>query len=95
MKDHVLVSVRLLAVFTLRVGLAYPEVDEAKKALAGLLEEVARKHITVVDWAQKEDVQRELRRDLKRQLVAAGYATEERDPLALRIVELLKARQGR
>ena len=40
-------------------------------------------------------MQRELRRDLKRQLVAAGYATEERDPLALRIVELLKARQGR
>ncbi|MFO0692913.1 MAG: type I restriction endonuclease subunit R [Polyangiales bacterium] len=73
----------------------YGKVDEAKKALAGLVEEAAQKHVGVVDWVQKEDVQRELRRDIKRQLQAAGYSPDEREQLGLRIVDLLKARQGR
>jgi type I restriction enzyme R subunit len=48
----------------------------------------------IVDWNDKDDVKREMRRLIKRQLRAAGYAAEKIDPLAESVVGLLKRRRG-
>jgi type I restriction enzyme, R subunit len=70
-------------------------VDEAKTELAGLLEEQLRPQIAIVDWEQKDDVQREMRRLIKRQLRAAGFSAEKIDATAESIVDLLKRRNRR
>ena len=49
--------------------------------------------MTIVDWATKDDVQREMRRLIKRQLRAAGFATDKIDPTAESIVDLMKRRR--
>ena len=70
-------------------------IDEAKKALAEIIEEAARPHVRIVDWVRKEDVQREIRKAIKRHLQAASYPDAARNELAPRILDLLKAREGR
>ena len=70
-------------------------VDEAKTELAGLLEEQLAPQIAIVDWEQKDDVQREMRRLIKRQLRAAGYPADKIDATAESIVDLLKRRNRR
>jgi type I restriction enzyme R subunit len=72
-----------------------PLVDEAKTALASLLEEGLAPQVGIIDWAHKDDVQREMRQLIKRQLRAAGYAKEKIEPLAESIVDLLKQRGRR
>lgn len=69
--------------------------DEAKTELASLLEEQLGPQITIVDWEHKDDVQREMRRLIKRQLRAAGYPADKIDPTAESIVDLLKRRNRR
>lgn len=76
-------------------GAAYLKVDEAKKELASLLEEQLEPQVTIVDWAHKDDVQREMRKRIKRQLRAAGFADEKIEGVAETIVDLLKRRRGR
>jgi type I restriction enzyme R subunit len=49
----------------------------------------------IVDWAQKDDVQREMRRLIKRHLRAAAYATDKIDAVAESVVDLLKRRGTR
>jgi Domain of unknown function (DUF3387) len=50
-------------------GPAYgSKVDESKKVLAELLEEQLEPQVSIVDWTTKEEVQREMRRLIKRQL---------------------------
>ena len=66
--------------------------DEATAALAGLLEEDLGSHIGIVDWQSKGDVQREMRRVIKKHLRVASYAAEQLDRLAEGIVDLLKRR---
>jgi type I restriction enzyme R subunit len=75
-------------------GKAYGEVDEARKALAGLLEEQLAPQLGIVDWQTKDDVQREMRRLIKRQLVAANYPAERRETVAESVVDLMKRRRG-
>lgn len=62
--------------------------------LAALLEESVASEVEIVDWPRKDDVQREMRRQLKRRLRAAGIVEERLDPLASQIVDLLKVRSG-
>jgi type I restriction enzyme R subunit len=71
------------------------KVDEAKQELASLLEEALGPHAAIVDWIHKDDVQREMRKLIKRQLRAAGYATDKVDGLAEGLVDLLKRRRPR
>jgi type I restriction enzyme R subunit len=73
----------------------YAPVDESKKELASLLEELLEPHAAIVDWAHKEDVQREMRRLIKKQLKAASYPVAKIDSVAESVVELLKRRSGR
>ncbi len=70
-----------------------PVIDEAKKELAELVMEQLAPQIAIVDWQSKDDVQREMRRLIKRQLRAAGYAADKIDSLAESVVALLKRRR--
>jgi type I restriction enzyme R subunit len=68
------------------------KVDPAKQELASLLEEQLAPQAAIVDWIHKDDVQREMRRVIKRQLKAAGTSAEKVEGLAEGIVDLLKRR---
>jgi hypothetical protein len=48
---------------------------------------------TVWDWQMKDDVQREMRRVIKKHLRAASFPIERLDSLAENIVDLLKRRR--
>jgi type I restriction enzyme R subunit len=67
--------------------------DEARKELAGLLEEQLELQASIVDWASKDDVQREMRRLIKRQLKAATFPSEQIELVAESIVDLLRRRR--
>jgi type I restriction enzyme R subunit len=69
--------------------------DPAKVALATILEEAVAPHVGIVDWVSREDVQKDMRRLVKRQLRAAQVPEDKLDPLAEQVVDLLKRRQGR
>lgn len=69
------------------------DADPALVELVGLLEEGLASQVSIVDWQHKDDVQREMRRKIKRQLRAAHYTDDRLDPLANQIVDLLKARR--
>jgi type I restriction enzyme R subunit len=71
------------------------EVDEAKVALATILEETVAPHVGIVDWVSREDVQKDMRRLVKRQLRAAHTSEDKLDGVAEQVVDLLKRRQGR
>jgi type I restriction enzyme R subunit len=73
-------------------GPGYAPVDPAKTELASLIEEQLVPQVNIVDWVHKDDVQREMRRLIKRQLRAAGFPDEEHEPLARQMVELMKHR---
>jgi type I restriction enzyme R subunit len=72
----------------------YTVEDEGRKELATLLEEQLEPHVSIVDWAQKEEVQKDMRRIAKRQLRAASFPQDRVDALAERIVDLMKRRRG-
>lgn len=72
----------------------YGKLDEATKKLASSLEELLEPHVCIVDWAKKDDVQREMRRTIKRQLRAESYEPAKVDEVAEGIVELMKRRRG-
>lgn len=76
-------------------GAAYRKVNEAEKELASILEEQLEPQVGIVDWIQKDDVQKEMRKRIKRQLRAAGYGDDKLDPVAESIVDLMKRRRGK
>ena len=67
--------------------------DEPTRALASLLDEQLAPQAEIVDWQHKDDVQREMRALIKRQLRAARWPPEKLDATALAVVELLKRRR--
>jgi type I restriction enzyme R subunit len=76
-------------------GAAYgAPIDEAKRALAEVLEEQLAAKAEIIDWIHKDEVQREMRQLIKRQLRAANYGASELDPVAASVVELLKRRRA-
>ncbi len=65
------------------------EIDEETKRVSREVERVIAQHRDVIDWQSNLDVQREMRREIKRELRPTGDYTEEQlDELANRIVEL-------
>jgi type I restriction enzyme R subunit len=83
-----------LAIYGLLVGAGASTVDEAKRALAEDIEESVEPQTRIVDWTKKDDVQREIRRLIKRKLKAALVPADRVEDLAAELVELLKARKG-
>ena len=63
--------------------------------LASLLEELLDPQAAIVDWVQKDDIQREMRRLIKKQLKAASYPADKIDSVAESVVDLMKRRSGR
>ncbi len=69
------------------------ELDKETKKVSEEVERIIAQHQDVIDWHSNLDVQREMRRDIKRELRPTGDYTEEQlDELSNRIVEL--ARRG-
>ncbi len=69
----------------------YGDRKEPNKELAGLIFESLEK-LAVVDWIHKDDVQREMRKQIKRHLRAAGYKLEEVEPLTIKLMDLARVR---
>ena len=68
------------------------EVDEETKKISEKVEKVIARHKDVIDWQNNLDVQREMRRDIKRKLRRpGGYTEEQLENLASRIVELARS----
>ncbi len=87
-----------LALYGLLAGVAAAPggpVDEPKKELASLLEEQLEPFVTMVDWTEKDDVLKEMRRLAKRPLRIAGFAEEKAVSVAESVVDLLRHRRGK
>ncbi len=69
--------------------------DAANRDLASLLDEAVTPFTDLVDWQQKDDVQRQMRSRIKRQLRAGGIDDETVESLATDIVDLAKVRTDR
>ena len=78
-----------------RVGEKPAPYDVANRDLASLIEEAVAPFTDLIDWRQKEDVQREMRSKIKRQLRAGGIDPKATDSLAAEIVDLAKVRTNR
>ena len=69
--------------------------NEANRDLALLIDEAVEPFTNLVDWWQKDDVQRQMRAKIKRQLRASGIEADTVDALASDIVDLAKVRLDR
>ena len=71
-------------------------IDDPTKEVSRKVEGLLNRHRSVVDWQSNLEVQREMRRDIKRELRPTGDYTEERlEELASQIVELARWRSRR
>ena len=66
--------------------------NAANRDLASLIDDAVAPFTELVDWWQKDDVQRQMRSKIKRQLRASGMATDAIESLAADIVDLAKVR---
>ncbi|HEV7518572.1 MAG TPA: type I restriction enzyme endonuclease domain-containing protein [Thermoanaerobaculia bacterium] len=71
------------------------EIDEPRRELATKLEEAVAGYLGIVDWTRKDDVQRQMRREIKSELRRAGHPAERVESLAQIVVQLLRVREGR
>ena len=71
------------------------EYNAANRDLASLIDESVAPFTDIVDWWEKDDVQRQMRRGIKRHLRAGGLESEAVEKLATDIVDLTKVRTDR
>ena len=69
--------------------------NAANRDLASLIDEAVAPFTELVDWWQKDDLQRQMRSRIKRHLRASGMADESVESLAAEIVDLAKVRTDR
>ena len=70
--------------------------DDARvREVTAAIEDAVAPHVAIVDWVQKADVQREMRRQIKRRLPADVYGRDAQESLAAALIDLLKVRKGR
>ena len=69
--------------------------DAANRDLASLIDESVTPFTELVDWWEKDDVQRQMRSKIKRHLRASGMASDPVERLASDIVDLAKVRTDR
>ena len=67
----------------------------ANRDLASLIDEEVAPFTELVDWWQKDDLQRQMRSKIKRQLRASGVEVDAVESLAADIVDLAKVRTDR
>jgi len=68
---------------------------ERVREVAAAIESALEPHVAIVDWTKKYDVQREMRRHIKRALPIEMYGKTEQENVAEAIVDLLKVRKKR
>ena len=72
-----------------------PNLDDDLKSIAKIAEAVVDQHVALIDWQTNLEVQRRMRRDIKRELrPKLGYSEERLDGVANRIVELVRRRSN-
>ena len=69
--------------------------DVANRDLASLIDEAVTPFTDLVDWQQKDDLQRQMRSRIKRQLRDGGIDADTVESLAADIVDLAKVRSDR
>ncbi len=70
--------------------------DDARvREVTAAIEDAVVPHVAIVDWIHKADVQREMRRQIKRRLPADVYGKDAQESLAAALIDLLKVRKGR
>ena len=69
-----------------------PPYSEANRELALLIDEAVTPFTELVDWHQKDDVQRQMRSKIKRQLRAGGIELDAVESLTADVVDLTKVR---
>ena len=79
-----------------RVAEEAPEYGEEQvREVAAAIESAVEDFVEIVDWSKKSDVQRQMRRQIKRRLPNEVYSKEAQDRLALALIDLLKVRKGK
>ncbi len=68
-----------------------PDADKTKQELAKSILYNLEK-VAVIDWQHKDDVQREMRKSVKRHLRSAGYSSDEIESFTLKIIDLARVR---
>ena len=69
------------------------EFDSSLTGVARTIEDVIHEHRAIIDWRENLDVQREMRRDIKRRLrEAKRYGEDELDELVRQVVEVARRR---
>ncbi|MPZ15505.1 MAG: hypothetical protein GEU73_13970 [Chloroflexi bacterium] len=69
--------------------------DDTLKATATRVEAVMKQYQGIIDWQSNFEIQRQMRRDIKRELRAGSTLTEEElDDLARQMVEVARRRSG-
>ena len=69
--------------------------NAANRDLASLIDDEVAPFTELVDWWQKDDLQRQMRSKIKRQLHASGIEADAVESLAADIVDLAKVRTDR
>ncbi|MEZ4554189.1 MAG: type I restriction endonuclease subunit R [Dehalococcoidia bacterium] len=70
-----------------------PELDGRLKTVAQEIDAALQRHRSIIDWRENLDVQREMRRDVKRLLRSTGrYAEDDLDELVRQVVEVARRR---
>jgi type I restriction enzyme R subunit len=69
--------------------------DDHLREVTSAIEIAVAPHVAIVDWSKKADVQREMRRQIKRRLPPDVYGRDEQERLAAALIDLLKVRKGR
>lgn len=65
------------------------------RSLAQSIEHVLEPYVDLVDWTKKSDVQREMRRQIKRKLPDALFSKDDQNRVAASLIDLYRAREGR
>jgi type I restriction enzyme R subunit len=79
-----------------RVAEDPPEYGEQRaREAASAIEWAVEPHVRIVDWSKKNDVQREMRRQIKRRLPDELYSKAEQERLAAALIDLLRVRKGK
>ena len=76
---------------------AEPEIEynAARKDLASLIQEAIEPSTNIVDWSTKDDVQREMRQRIKKQLRVAKHVDASKiEATTAKIIDLAKVRRG-
>ena len=69
--------------------------DGRTREVTNAIEHAVEPYVGIVDWSGKTDVQREMRRQIKRKLPNEVFSRDEQERLAAALIDLLRVRKGK